>query len=455
MGRTIAITEHKTVSSGSALEKLQESRLIPVVFFLVALVCLVVTGLDNGFSPRQLSTFDIVIAASIAAAAVFVLSVSLFQLICYFVFIPSLSHHAHLFGAVHRTQMLHPLFTAILLGLAGLCVFTGSSGAWILWVGLLAVYILQTVAIVERVRRENLMNGTTGSNSGVFLLLLNLILGAEVVTVAAGARPLPPWRLSILPENTWIVDVRTKPEFYWNRLQGAESYPWGTGLVEAAKTRSVDQPVLVTCLSGHRSPAVAVMLRKLGFKTVYNLNWGIVYLLLLERGRKSEGPFALTRPHRDPTRRGEDLKGISIGYIVLQFIILILAPLESAIRHTHVSTLQQAIAAVLGFGGLLLGWMSFRALGRNFRIYAAPRRSGTLVTSGVYSHIRHPMYVAAIAIFAGYWLYFGSLLSVPLWLAFSILYLIKVVKEERILTERFPEYKEYRKHSWRFIPYVF
>lgn len=451
----MAIPEPTPVSSEGSLEKVYDSWLVPGAFYFLAVVCLAAVGLRTGFTIQPESVPQVLVAVVAAAAAVFLLSISLFQLISYFVFIPSLSHDAHLFGAAHRTQMLHPLTTGVLLGLFSLMLFTGVGIMWLLWGGLLAIYLVQTVLIVRRVRREHLMDEPTGSDAGLFLLLLNLLFGAEVVTVAAGAKPLPPWRLNTLPENTWIVDVRTKPEFYWNRLHGAENYPWGSGLIEAAASRSMDQPVLVTCLSGHRSPAVAVMLKKLGFHTVYNLNWGLIYLVLLERGKKQEGPFALTRPHRDTSRRGQDLKSISIGYITLQFLILILAPTEYFLRQTPVPFVQQLIGLFVGIGGLALGWLSFRALGRNFRIYAAPRRSGTLITTGVYTHIRHPMYVAAVTMFAGYWLFFGSLLSVPLWLAFAALYVIKAVKEERILAEKFPDYEQYRQRTWRFIPYVF
>ncbi len=71
------------------------------------------------------------------------------------------------------------------------------------------------------------------------------------------------------------------------------------GRVEAKRS-----PGLVTCLSGHRFPAFTIMLRRLGFTTVYNLNWGILYLILLEKRRRTSGPFSLTRSHRDANMRG-------------------------------------------------------------------------------------------------------------------------------------------------------
>lgn len=416
---------------------------------------LVATGMDTGFSGRQLSLYDLIAVIVLAVPAGFLFIVSTTGIISYFVFMPSITHDGHLFSRIHGTQFIHPLTTSVVLGLSALCVYTGSVAAWIFWGGLTALFVFHTALMVRRVLREHLMNGPGGEREGIFFLVLHLILGTEIVTVAAGARPLPPWRLQSLPEDTWIVDVRTKPEFYWNRLQGAENFPWGAGVIEAAASRSKDRPVLVTCFSGHRSPTIAVLLRKLGFNTVYNLNWGILYLILLERGRKGEGPFSLTRPHRDPGRRGEDVRSLSIAYVTLQALILILAPLENSVRDIHVSTIHRAIGGILGLVGLVISLVSYKALGRNFRVYAAPRRSGTLITSGIYSWVRHPMYTGVIMMFAGYILWWWGLYSIPLWLTFSVLYLMKAVKEERILAHRFPEYEDYCKRTWKFLPFLY
>jgi protein-S-isoprenylcysteine O-methyltransferase Ste14 len=196
------------------------------------------------------------------------------------------------------------------------------------------------------------------------------------------------------------------------------------------------------------------MMRKLGFKTVYNLNWGILYLILIERGRKSEGPFALTRPHRDPDRRGQDHRLIAQAYVALLLLTLVGAPLEKLLVGHTLPLVQTLAGASLTLAGLTLAILSFRALGRNFRIYAAPRRSGTLVTTGIYSQIRHPMYTGVIVALGGYVLLLGSRFFVPVWFAVTLLYLIKAVKEERILAEKFPQYESYRRRTWRFLPYV-
>lgn len=430
-------------------------RILTVASYLAAAAVVIVAAVTTGFFGRDLSPLELaaVIVAGIPAG--FLLVFTLFGLISYFIFMPSLGSDGHLFSAVHGTQLLHPLTTALVLSLFCVSVFAANGLVWAIWGLFAAMFATHTVLIVHRTRREHTLNGLSEHRPSWFMLLLNLILGGELVTIAAGAKPLAPWRLDTLPEDTWVVDVRTKPEFHWNRILSAESYPWGVGVAEAAQDKPKDRPVLVVCLSGHRSPAVAVMLRRLGFTTVYNLNWGILYFMLLERGKKRQGPFSLTRPHRDPRRRGEDLRGVTHGYVTLALLTLVSAPLENAFLHRDPSSIQVAIGAVLGIAGLMAGLLSFGALGRNFRVYMAPRRSGTLVTSGVYAWVRHPMYTGVIVGLLGYVILFGSLIAIPAWVGVLVLYAIKAVREERALADKYPEYEEYCRKTWRFLPYIY
>lgn len=428
--------------------------MLTIVAYVTAAVVAVVGVWAPGVSESQVRAIRSVIAILVALPAALLFIFSLAGLLSYFLFLPSLSRNSHLFTQIHATHLLHPVTTSIVLGLLAVCIETGTTEVWLSWALLLLVYLAQTALLVARLRSEELLNGVGERGRRISFLLGHVMLGGDLITLAGRAKPLLPWRLRSLPEDTWIVDVRTKSEFHWNRLQGAENYPWGKGLAEAAQHKPKDRPVLVACFSGHRSPAIAVMLRRMGFQTVYNLSWGILYLMLLERGRKHEGPFSLTRAHRDPSRRGEDLRTITHGYVILILLTLVGAPLEGTLFDRSASAAQLGIGSVLGLTGLTLGILSLLALGRNFRVYAAPRRSGTLIQTGVYAHIRHPMYSGVALGLAGYVLCFGSHFFIPIWAAVAILYVLKGVKEEAILLEKFPEYEEYRKRAWRFIPYI-
>ena len=95
--------------------------------------------------------------------------------------------------------------------------------------------------------------------------------------------------------------------------------------------------------------------------------------------------------------------------------------------------------------GLILMFISHYYLKGHFSGIAEIKEGHTLVTSGIYKHVRHPMYTAF------YFLVFGiffvsanvlvGVLSVLLW---HFLYKYRVVKEEAYLLEKFGEqYKKY------------
>jgi thioredoxin 1 len=74
-----------------------------------------------------------------------------------------------------------------------------------------------------------------------------------------------------------ILDVRTPDEFSKGHLANALNYDWnGNEFDKQIATLDKSQPVLVYCLSGGRSSSAATKMRKEGFKTVYELDGGIM-----------------------------------------------------------------------------------------------------------------------------------------------------------------------------------
>ncbi len=113
-------------------------------------------------------------------------------------------------------------------------------------------------------------------------------------------------------------------------------------------------------------------------------------------------------------------------------------------------------------GGILLA--SFYLLFLTFRAnsYLSPvvrfqaDRSHTVVTSGPYRHVRHPMYSAILLLVAGTSLLLGSAYGL-LWAAACMFVLEqRAVMEERLLTKNLPEYADYKERvRRRLIPYLF
>lgn len=80
-----------------------------------------------------------------------------------------------------------------------------------------------------------------------------------------------------------------------------------------------------------------------------------------------------------------------------------------------------------------------------------------IVSTGIYSKIRHPGYAAYIVAYVGLFLIIGSVWMLIPVAVFTTIIIDTVIKEEKALSQSFPnEYAKYkRKVPWRFIPGLF
>jgi protein-S-isoprenylcysteine O-methyltransferase Ste14 len=99
--------------------------------------------------------------------------------------------------------------------------------------------------------------------------------------------------------------------------------------------------------------------------------------------------------------------------------------------------------AVIGLSGVVL---ARRTLGRSFSVRA---KATALVTAGIYSKIRNPIYVSGVVFLIG--------AAVMVWRLDFLLALLLIIpmqvlrarKESRVLEEEFgEEYREYRRQTW-------
>ena len=112
------------------------------------------------------------------------------------------------------------------------------------------------------------------------ILILLLLIGWDLGWYLAGVMPLFPWQLKKLLKGKRdpisLIDVRTRWEYNWFHIKGAANIPELLYDVEALPAKGKEEPVVVICMTGHRSPLVAYRLKKKGFIKVYNLTWGML-----------------------------------------------------------------------------------------------------------------------------------------------------------------------------------
>lgn len=102
---------------------------------------------------------------------------------------------------------------------------------------------------------------------------------------------------------------------------------------------------------------------------------------------------------------------------------------------------------------LPLFYWTFRTLDRNVTGTASVREDATLVTSGPYRYVRHPLYTVAALFWTGLMLLLGLWVLLPVGLVVGTYISRRTPVEEANLRERFGEtYDEYAADTGRYLP---
>ncbi len=144
------------------------------------------------------------------------------------------------------------------------------------------------------------------------------------------------------------------------------------------------------------------------------------------------------------------------GYIYVAGQLLLLGLLFTAPRmdspYGEISDLISYLGLAVMAGGIAILIASFIRLGKSLTANPVPKDEGELVVSGLYSFVRHPIYLGllllgfGVVLDAGYW---------PQILIFLMLYIqlhIKANFEEYLLRQKYPGYAAYAAKTPRFFP---
>lgn len=143
-------------------------------------------------------------------------------------------------------------------------------------------------------------------------------------------------------------------------------------------------------------------------------------------------------------------QGLFLGWIVLM-------PLDAVrFQWSHVPGWLQAAGALVLLGSFYAFFLTFRE-----NSYLSPvvrvqsDRGQTVVSTGPYRVVRHPMYASAIAFFAGTALLLGSWWGLVFALLIVVAMAYRALREERTLRAELPGYGAYLERvKYHLIPYV-
>ena len=79
----------------------------------------------------------------------------------------------------------------------------------------------------------------------------------------------------------------------------------------------------------------------------------------------------------------------------------------------------------------------------------------TVISTGLYGVVRHPMYLATLFMFLSIPLILGSLWGVVPFLLYPVIIITRILDEEKLLTRELCGYDEYRKKvKYRLLPFI-
>lgn len=191
--------------------------------------------------------------------------------------------------------------------------------------------------------------------------------------------------------------------------------------------------------------------------TVAKVLWlvfGVAWFVLRLRPRR----HARKTPVRHTERGSREIALLAISFTGLGIVpCLYVATRFPRFADYPFMPVLACLGIALYLAALALFYLTHRDLGRNWSVSLDVRERHTLVTTGVYAVVRHPMY-------SGFWLMaLAQALMLPNWVAgpaglvgFGALFFGRVWREEDMMAAAFgDEYRAYMRRTARIVPWVY
>jgi len=144
------------------------------------------------------------------------------------------------------------------------------------------------------------------------------------------------------------------------------------------------------------------------------------------------------------------------GALLAGFAILPVYRLPGfTIKSTQLLNFTWIIASILSLSALILIAKGLIDLGKNLTPLPYPIEDGELVQTGIYGIVRHPLYSGLIFAALAWAMFQFSLSHLIATVILLIFFDIKANREETWLSEKYPDYSEYREQVKKLIPGIY
>ena len=142
--------------------------------------------------------------------------------------------------------------------------------------------------------------------------------------------------------------------------------------------------------------------------------------------------------------------------LITLYSAMVLIVATRSLKVGDLPALFQWIGLALIWIGVLVREWAVLSLGRAFSVVVKTEPDQNLISSGPYRWVRHPAYTGSVITIGGFGLAVGSWLGTVLAMTIALIgYSYRVYVEERVLLEAFGDkYRDYMRHTGRFVPRI-
>ena len=149
-----------------------------------------------------------------------------------------------------------------------------------------------------------------------------------------------------------------------------------------------------------------------------------------------------------------NLKAKDIAYVGVQVTLFLSFLLDISLLSFRLPVWIDYLLLPLIFLGAGVVFLALLQLKTNLSVFPTPLKHSNLITHGLFKYIRHPIYSGILISAFSLALYLGSGYKLIIALLLLTLFYFKSNYEEKLLLQKFPEYRNYMKRTGRFFPWI-
>ena len=143
-----------------------------------------------------------------------------------------------------------------------------------------------------------------------------------------------------------------------------------------------------------------------------------------------------------------------IIYVMIQILLLFAFLFDVNLFWFEIPLFLIFLLVFTGIIGLAIIIIAFFQLNKNLSPFPTPKEDASLLTSGVFKWMRHPIYTGILFIIFSTAVFQGSGYRLLISFLILILFHFKSRYEEKKLAEKFPEYEIYKMNTGKFLPKI-